>query len=111
MLKNKRYILILLGFCLSINLCVGFRLFATETEKNGEALGYEKMQVFTKVIRLIRENYVNEKDTTYEHLLYDAMRGMLSSLDRFSAFMTPDEYRNMQEDTQGEFGGLGIYLT
>jgi len=49
---------------------------------------------------------VNTKD-----LIYGAIRGMLSNLDPHTTFMTPDMYREMQVDTKGEFGGLGIQIS
>ncbi len=70
--------------------------------------GYEELKVFTEALSLIRKNYV--EDVKPKDLIYGAIKGMLSSLDPHSAFMTPDQYKEMQVDTKGEFGGLGIQI-
>lgn len=70
---------------------------------------YEKIRVFTEAISLIEDNYVEEVEP--DKLIYGAIRGMLSSLDPHSSFMSPDEYREMQVETRGSFGGLGIEIT
>ncbi len=69
---------------------------------------YEELKVFTEAISIIKKNYVEEPKT--KDLIYGAMKGMLSILDPHSAFMTPEQYKEMQVDTKGEFGGLGIQI-
>jgi carboxyl-terminal processing protease len=70
---------------------------------------YEKLGVFTRVLTYVQNNYVEDVDAT--HLLYGAIKGMLSTLDPHSAFMTPEEYEEMKIDTGGEFGGIGLEVT
>src|SRR3970282_776315 len=70
---------------------------------------YEKLKVFTEVLTLIQANYVEEVNS--KDLVYGAIRGMLETLDPHSAFMPPEVYREMQVETQGSFGGLGIEIT
>lgn len=70
---------------------------------------YEKLKVFTEVISVVERNYVEETQT--KDLVYSAIKGMISSLDPHSAFMTPEDYKEMQVDTKGEFGGLGIQIS
>jgi carboxyl-terminal processing protease len=70
---------------------------------------YEKLSVFTDVLNLIEKSYVDEIDAG--DLIYGAIRGMVGSLDPHSSFLTPDAYREMQVDTRGQFGGLGIEIT
>lgn len=69
---------------------------------------YARLKTFAEAISLIEKNYVEEVDD--ENLLYGAIKGMLSSLDPHSSFMTPNSYKEMQIDTKGEFGGLGIQI-
>ncbi|HDZ83856.1 MAG TPA: S41 family peptidase, partial [Nitrospirae bacterium] len=57
---------------------------------------------------LIKTNYVEEVDE--KDLVYGAIKGMLNSLDPHSSFMTPEYFKEMQIDTKGEFGGLGIQI-
>ncbi len=74
----------------------------------GAEEGYEELKVFTEALSLVRKNYV--EDVKPKDLIYGAIKGMLSSLDPHSAFMPPEQYKEMQVDTKGEFGGLGIQI-
>ncbi len=74
----------------------------------GAEEGYEELKVFTEALSLVRKNYV--EDVKPKDLIYGAIKGMLSSLDPHSAFMSPEQYKEMQVDTKGEFGGLGIQI-
>ncbi|HUL29340.1 MAG TPA: S41 family peptidase, partial [Thermodesulfobacteriota bacterium] len=67
------------------------------------------LKVFTDVIGLIQKDYVEE--TKSKDLVYGAIKGMLETLDPHSAFMPPQVYKEMQEDTRGRFEGLGIEIT
>jgi len=58
---------------------------------------------------LVQKNYVD--DVTMKDLIEGAINGMLTSLDAHSAYLTPDLYRELQVDTRGTFGGLGIEIT
>jgi len=62
-------------------------------------------------MQLIRQDYVDETKVSYKDLTYEAMRGMLSTLDPHSQFMDPKDFKNMQEDTKSEFGGLGVVVS
>ncbi|MEW6584022.1 MAG: S41 family peptidase [Nitrospirota bacterium] len=73
-----------------------------------EVDGYEELRTFTEALSIVRKNYVEE--TKPKELIYGAIKGMLNSLDPHSAFMTPEQYKEMQVDTKGEFGGLGIQI-
>jgi carboxyl-terminal processing protease len=70
---------------------------------------YEQLKLFTDVLAIIQNQYVDE--TEPREVIYGAVRGMLRSLDPHSSFMDPDSYREMQVETSGSFGGLGIEIT
>jgi carboxyl-terminal processing protease len=70
---------------------------------------YESLEVFTNILSIVKKNYVEDVDT--KNLVGGAINGMLSSLDPHSAYLTPDLYKELQMDTQGRFGGLGIEIT
>ncbi|MFI5338642.1 MAG: S41 family peptidase [Candidatus Methylomirabilales bacterium] len=70
---------------------------------------YEKLKVFTEILSLVQSNYV--EDVNSKDLIYGAVKGMLDTLDPHSAFMTPEAFKEMQVETQGSFGGLGIEIT
>jgi carboxyl-terminal processing protease len=69
---------------------------------------YEKIRIFTEVIGIVQENYTEEVDAG--ELINGAVKGMLRGLDPHSAFMTKDEYAELQVDTKGAFGGIGIEI-
>src|SRR5215468_2552669 len=70
---------------------------------------YESLEAFTNILSIVKKNYVEEVET--KNLVNGAINGMLNSLDPHSAFLTPDLYKDLQMDTQGRFGGLGIEIT
>jgi carboxyl-terminal processing protease len=68
------------------------------------------MELLTKVMELIRKDYVDADKTAYTNLTYGALRGMLNSLDPHSQFMDPQAYKGLREETEGKFGGIGIQI-
>jgi carboxyl-terminal processing protease len=69
---------------------------------------YEELKTFSEVLTQVQKNYVEE--TKVKDLVQGAIRGMLSTLDPHSAYMTPEMYKEMQVETKGEFGGVGIQI-
>lgn len=69
---------------------------------------YEDLQIFAEVLAQVKKHFVEETQT--KDLVQGAVRGMLSSLDPHSSYMTPEMYKEMQVETKGEFGGLGIQI-
>jgi carboxyl-terminal processing protease len=74
----------------------------------GAQSGYEELRTFTEVLTLIKKNYVDEVKT--KDLINGAIRGMITSLDPHSGFMTPEQFKEFQVETKGEFGGIGIQI-
>ncbi|MBI3015216.1 MAG: S41 family peptidase [Candidatus Tectomicrobia bacterium] len=70
---------------------------------------YENLRIFNDALYLIQANYVEELKP--QQILYGAIQGMLKTLDPHSAFMEPAMYKEMQVETEGSFGGLGIEIT
>jgi carboxyl-terminal processing protease len=70
---------------------------------------YQNIEAFANVLTMVQKNYVDEVSTG--QLVDGAINGMLSSLDPHSAYLTPDLYKELQVDTRGSFGGLGIEIT
>ena len=67
---------------------------------------YKQLNLFGDVFELVRAKYVADVDS--QKLIYAAISGMLTALDPHSAFMDADSYKSMQQQTSGQFGGLGI---
>jgi len=80
----------------------------TISSVDAEMNGYDELRVFSEAMSIVRKNYV--EDTKPKDLVYGAIKGMLGSLDPHSAFMSPEQFKEMQVDTKGEFGGLGIQI-
>ena len=70
---------------------------------------YEKIDLFGEVIENIKKDYVDEVDQA--EMMESAINGVLQSLDPYSAYMSPELFKEMQTDTSGQFGGLGIEIS
>ena len=82
----------------------GERIVSAVTDKN-----YENLKLFSDVLYIIQKDYVEEPKV--DQLVEGAINGMLNTLDPHSSYMPPDVYKEMQVETQGKFGGLGIEIT
>ena len=69
---------------------------------------YEKIDLFGEVLEKIEKDYVDDVDQS--KMMDSAINGILQSLDPYSAYMSPSLFKEMQTDTRGEFGGLGIEI-
>jgi carboxyl-terminal processing protease len=81
----------------------GERIVSAVTDKN-----YENLKIFSDVLYIIQKDYVEEPKV--DKLVEGAINGMLNTLDPHSSYMPPDAYKEMQVETQGKFGGLGIEI-
>ena len=70
---------------------------------------YKKIDLFGEVLETVKEEYVDEIDQS--DVMDAAINGVLQSLDPYSAYMSPESFQNMQTETSGEFGGLGIEVS
>tara|TARA_R110000868_G_scaffold201748_1_gene449263 strand:- start:5876 stop:7294 length:1419 start_codon:yes stop_codon:yes gene_type:complete len=98
----------LLCLCLSI-LGVGIGFLGTGKVLATTKSRFEKLELFNKVLFLVEGQYYREVDT--EKLIEGALKGMMQTLDPHSAFLDKEVFQKMNEDTAGEFGGLGIEVT
>ena len=94
---KKKFILVSLFFLYLLNTSV----FAEKQDKL-----FEKIDLFSEVLEKISNEYVDEVDKA--DVMDDAINGVLQSLDPYSAYMNPEIYKEMQTETSGKFGGLGI---
>lgn len=70
---------------------------------------YNELRLFRQVMGIVQKNYV--KEVTDKELIQGAITGMLQSLDPHSSYLTEDLFKELQVETKGEFGGLGIEIT
>ena len=83
------------------------KTYSATPSQNSEL--YRQLDLFGDVLERVRSDYVEKPDDTA--LIESAINGMLSSLDPHSSYMSPKSFRDMQVQTRGEFGGLGIEVT
>ena len=98
---NLTYILIFL-------ITILLNIFNTSYSQDMNKL-YKKIDLFGEVLEKIQDEYVDEIDQA--QVMDSAINGMLQSLDPYSAYMNPEIYKEMQTETSGEFGGLGIEVS
>jgi len=103
MLKKLLLIMLLATLSLSISYSVSAPV------KNTIDTTYEQLKLLVDVMGLIQEDYVEVKDN--KDLITGAIHGMVKTLDPFSQFMEPDNYKEMKTETEGQFGGLGIRIS
>jgi len=97
------------GLLIGLTLAIGHGVYALKDEQQAQSIPYEELQTFTDVMSRIKQDYVEPvKD---KKLLEDSIRGMLAGLDPHSAYLSPEEFKELRIGTTGQFGGLGIEVT
>src|SRR5271166_4226542 len=97
-----------------IMLVCGASVFILHSTRRDQAIAanadiYKQLDLFGEVLERVRSEYVEKPDDT--KLIENAINGMLQGLDPHSSYLTPKEFQDMQVQTRGEFGGLGIEVT
>ena len=110
-MRKIKLSLSILTAVLVVNLLIGYRVFSSEAEKTGANEVFEHIDTLMRVLQLIRTKYVDIDKVTYKDLIYGALEGMTARLDPYSAFLPPDDLESLMEDTEGEFGGIGITVS
>lgn len=102
--KNKK---IIVATCLAASVAL-FSTSPIQAKSNGDESKLEAYLKFTRVLNLIESQYVDETNTTA--LINKALKGLLSNLDAHSAYMDEKSFKDLNIQTKGEFGGLGIVV-
>jgi carboxyl-terminal processing protease len=109
---KRRLLFGLVTMVLALNLIIGARIYlstAHAAERKDSA--YSNLELFADVLGKVRTQYVDGANITYHDLVYSALKGMIGSLDPHSEFLPPGDYRELQNDTEGQFGGLGLVVS
>ena len=109
---KRRLIYGLVTVALALNLAIGARIYlgsARASDKQDTA--YPNLELFANVLEKVRKEYVDGQNLTYHDLVYSSLKGMVGSLDPHSEFMDVDDYQQLQNDTEGRFGGLGLVVS
>ena len=108
---KRRLTFSLVTLVLALNLTIGARIYFTSAhaadEKDSPDANLER---FADVLEKIRTSYVDGTNMTYHALISSALKGMVGSLDPHSEFMDADDYQQLQDETEGQFGGLGLVV-
>ena len=112
MRKQTNILILLVGFILGTTVSVCTTVLAEKEapislqSEDIQSLPFDELRTFTEIFGRIKQDYV--EPVSDKKLLEDAIRGMLTGLDPHSAYLADEEYKELQEGTTGQFGGLGI---
>ena len=81
-------------------------LFLNKSFSNNDQNIYQKIDLFSEVLDKINKEFVDEVNQS--EIMDAAINGVMQSLDPYSSYMSPEMFENMQTETSGKFGGLGI---
>src|SRR4026209_2279331 len=105
-IRHMKKVVLISGLLLVLALSLGG---GVASKGNDTAATYENLRLFTAVLSIVQSQYVDEVPP--KDIIYNAIKGTLRGLDPHSSFLDPDMYREMQVETSGSFGGLGIEIT
>lgn len=108
---KRRLIYGLVVIVLGVNLVIGARVYLNAAQAAEKDSAYPSLELFSLVLEKVRKDYVDGDKLTYKELVRGALKGMVNTLDPHSEFMEAAEYKELQDDTQGSFGGLGIHIS
>lgn len=115
MRKHRNILILAVGFILGVTISLCSSVLAekdtslTTKSDDLQTLPFDELRNFTEIFGRIKQDYV--EPVSDKKLLEDAIRGMLSGLDPHSAYLGSEEYKELQEGTTGQFGGLGIEVS
>ena len=102
--KLEKFILIACGAIIGVLISLNLPVFADKSEKNN--LPIDELRTFAEVFGKIKSDYVEPVED--KKLINEALNGMLTGLDPHSSFLNLEDFKDLNQATQGEFGGLGI---
>ena len=105
-IRHTKKIVLVSALLLVLTLSLGG---GVASKSNESSATYENLRLFTEVLSIIQSQYVDEVPA--KEIVYSAIKGTLRGLDPHSSFLDPEMYREMQVETSGSFGGLGIEIT
>ena len=108
---KRRLLYGLIFVALAVNLFVGAQVYFSNVQAAEKDDALPNLKLFSTVLDRVRQEYVDGDKLTYQELIHNALKGMLDKLDPHSEFMDGAKYKDLKDDTQGEFGGVGIQIT
>jgi len=108
---NRSLIFGLVLVALVLNLAFGANLYLHAAKPaNDDESAAASVEVFNDALTKIHNEYVDGTNFTYRQLVYSALKGAVSKLDPHSEFLDADSFQELQDDTEGQFGGLGLMV-
>jgi carboxyl-terminal processing protease len=104
----KRKLLFTILGCLFLSVVIGGNVDNYQIRSRDDNL-YKNLELFIGALKIVKENYVEPVEN--KKLIYGALKGMLNSLDPYSAFLEPELKKELQIETKGEFEGVGMEIT
>jgi len=108
---KRRFLFGLVALLLAANVFVGAAVYLYAAEAGQKDSAYPSLELFSVVMEKIRREHVDGGQFTYQQLVRNALKGMLSELDPHSEFMEPSGFEDLRNDTQGKFGGIGVVVS
>jgi carboxyl-terminal processing protease len=100
-----------LGICIFLDLWTGFKVLSSSAETGDRGIDYAAIACFTRAVQLIRQDYVDGDAVSYKKLMYSGLHAMLPHLDPHSQFLEPEDLKDREDETRGEFGGFGFTIS
>lgn len=101
----------LVSAALLINLALGANIYLKSAHAiNENDTESASLKVFDDALQTIHNEYVDGNNLSYRQLVYSALKGAVSKLDPHSEFLDADSYQELQDDTEGQFGGVGLMV-
>ena len=108
---NRRFVFGLVTGLLLLNLAVGAKIYLSAPRAmNEDDLAQANLDLFSDALQKIRSEYVDGQNLTSKQLVYSALKGMVGQLDPHSEFLDAESFQELQDDTEGQFGGLGLVV-
>ena len=107
---KRSFIFGLVVLLLLLNLALGANIYLRAAKPANDDSASASEELFNDALQKIHSEYVDGKDLTYRQLVYSALKGALSKLDPHSEFLDADSFQELQDDTEGQFGGLGLMV-
>lgn len=109
-MKRKTFLSVA-ALALVLNLLLGARIYSVSKETDTKDALYPNLELFSEVLERVRRDYVDADGVRYDDLVRNALRGMVGELDPHSEFLEPKGFRDLRDDTQGAFGGVGVVVS